>query len=86
MASTVALYFTAPLFITLLSVAVLKERVGPHRWAAVIAGFAGVIIMLRPGSDIFEWAALLAVFSGPCRIIPTGLSAMSIRARSAGTG
>ena len=74
-ATTVALYFTAPLFITLLSVTMLKERVGPHRWAAVIAGFAGVIIMLRPGSDIFEWAALLAVFSG----LAYGLSMITAR-------
>src|SRR5205085_10002510 len=40
--------FAAPLFITALSAPVLGERVGPHRWAAVIIGFAGVIFMLRP--------------------------------------
>jgi drug/metabolite transporter (DMT)-like permease len=64
LATTVALYFAAPLFITLLSVLVLQEKVGLLRWLAVIAGFAGVIIMVRPGSDLFDWAAPLAVLSG----------------------
>ncbi len=64
MATTVALYFSAPLFITLLSVLVLGESVGPRRWGALVAGFAGVILMLRPGTGVFEWAALLPVLSG----------------------
>ncbi len=64
MATTVALYFSAPLFITLLSVLILKEHVGPRRWLALLAGFVGVIIMVRPGGAVFEWAALLPVLSG----------------------
>lgn len=64
MATTVALYFSAPLFITVLSVFFLAERVGPRRWIALLAGFAGVLIMVRPGSDLFDWAALLPVLSG----------------------
>ena len=64
LATTVALYFAAPLFITLLSVVILHEKVGPLRWLAVGAGFVGVIIMVRPGSDLFDWAAPLAVLSG----------------------
>lgn len=63
-ATTVALYFSAPLFITLLSVLVLGERVGPRRWAAVVAGFGGVVVMLRPGTSLFDWAAVLPVLSG----------------------
>lgn len=63
-ATSVALYFTAPLFITMLSVLVLGETVGPRRWAAVMAGFAGVLIMVRPGSEFFEWASLFPLFSG----------------------
>ena len=59
MASCVALFFTAPLFIVALSVPVLGERVGYRRWTAVIVGFLGVILMMRPGSDLFDWAALL---------------------------
>lgn len=64
MATTVALYFSAPLFITILSVFFLSERVGPRRWIALMAGFAGVLIMVRPGGDLFDWAALLPVLSG----------------------
>lgn len=64
MATTVALYFAAPLFITVLSILFLAESVGPRRWIAVIAGFAGVVIMVRPGSALFDWAALLPVYAG----------------------
>lgn len=64
MATTVALYFSAPLFITLLSVLILSERVGPRRWVALVAGFAGVVIMVRPGTVSFDWATLLPVISG----------------------
>jgi drug/metabolite transporter (DMT)-like permease len=64
MATTVALYFTAPLFITLLSVFLLHERVTANRWLAILAGFGGVIIMVRPGGTLFDWAALLPVFCG----------------------
>ena len=40
--------FAAPLFMTALSAPILKEKVGPHRWAAVLVGFLGVLIMIRP--------------------------------------
>jgi len=63
-AKSVALYFTAPLFITMLSVVMLGETVGPRRWAAVAIGFAGVLIMVRPGSQFFEWASLLPLYAG----------------------
>ena len=63
-ATTVALYFTAPLFITLLAVLWLGERVALHRWMALGLGFVGVIIMVRPGGALFDWAALLPVFCG----------------------
>ncbi|NBE08706.1 DMT family transporter [Paragemmobacter ruber] len=64
MATTVALYFSAPLFITILSVVFLSETVGPRRWIALMAGFAGLLIMVRPGGALFDWAALLPVLSG----------------------
>lgn len=48
LADATALFFAAPLFITLLSIPVLGERVGPMRWGAVIVGFGGVILMQRP--------------------------------------
>lgn len=64
LATTVALYFTAPLFITALSILFLGEKVTTGRWIALLAGFAGTLIMVRPGSDLFDWAALLPVTSG----------------------
>lgn len=45
-----ALGFTAPLWMTALSALILKEKVGAHRWGAVAAGFAGVLIMVQPGA------------------------------------
>ena len=48
MAEATALFFVAPLFITLLSIPILGETVGPRRWAAVLVGFAGVLVMLWP--------------------------------------
>jgi drug/metabolite transporter (DMT)-like permease len=62
--TTVALYFSNPLFITIFSVILLGERVRPLAWIAVVAGFVGVLIMLRPGSTLFDWAAILPVVSG----------------------
>jgi len=64
MATTVSLYFTAPLIITVLSVVMLREKVSTRRWLAVGAGFAGVVIMVRPGGTLFDWAALLPIFCG----------------------
>ena len=61
MASCVALFFTAPLFIAGLSVVFLKERVDMSRWLAVIVGFLGVFIVMQPGSDVFDWASFLPV-------------------------
>lgn len=53
-----AVAFTAPLFVTTLSAPVLGERVDGARWAAVVIGFAGVVIMVRPGGGV-EGEALL---------------------------
>ncbi|GIS65936.1 MAG: hypothetical protein CM1200mP4_2840 [Rhodospirillaceae bacterium] len=49
----------APLMVTALAVPMLGERVGRRRWSAVLLGFGGVLIILRPGSDIFQPAAIL---------------------------
>ena len=50
LADATTLSFTAPIFATLLSFLILKEAVGPRRWAAVAVGFIGVLIVMRPGS------------------------------------
>jgi len=62
-ADSVAIYFTMPFFVAALAYPVLGERVRPHRWLAIIAGFVGVMIMLHPGSGVFEPAALFALYS-----------------------
>ncbi len=63
LAETVSLFFSAPLFITILSVAFLNERVELGGWMAVLVGFLGVVILLKPGSKMIDPAALLAVLS-----------------------
>ena len=45
LANAVAITFSAPLFLTLLSIPMLGERVGRHRWAAVLVGFLGVALL-----------------------------------------
>ncbi len=59
LADAFAIAFTAPLFITALSVPLLGEQVGPRRWAAVIIGFIGVLVVMRPGTSSFRLEALL---------------------------
>jgi drug/metabolite transporter (DMT)-like permease len=59
----IAITFAAPIFITALSVPILKESVGLHRWIAIGVGFCGVLIMLRPGMGVFQWAALVVLGS-----------------------
>ena len=51
LADATTLGFTAPMFATLLSFLFLKEAVGRHRWLAVVVGFVGVMIVMRPGGD-----------------------------------
>ena len=59
LADTVAIFFVSPLVITLFSVIFLGEKVGPRRWIAIAVGLVGVVVMMRPGSTAFQWAAFL---------------------------
>lgn len=54
-----ALDFTAPIFITILAATVLGERVRARRWTAVVVGFLGTLVVLRPGFQSLNLAALL---------------------------
>lgn len=56
-----AIFFIAPLLITALSVPILGERVGPRRWAAIVVGFIGVLVVLRPTGEGVGSLAGLAV-------------------------
>ena len=63
LAETVSLFFTAPLFITLLSIPALGEKIGWSVWIALSAGFFGVLLIARPGSNLLDPAALLPLLS-----------------------
>lgn len=65
-ADAYAILFSSPLIITALSGPLLGERVDARRWAAVLVGFTGVLIMLRPTDDIVNPGALGALVSALC--------------------
>src|SRR5215471_12284104 len=61
LADTVTFYLAGPIYVTALSVILLGERVGWRRWCAVIVGFAGVLLALRPSAASFTLPALIAL-------------------------
>lgn len=63
LADALAISYASPLIVTALSVPLLGERVGPRRWAAVVLGFVGVLIIVRPGGEGIALPALLALAS-----------------------
>jgi len=80
LAEALAVIFISPLMLTALSVPLLKEPVGWRRWSAVLVGFAGMLLIVRPGGGNFGWfvlvpiaaAALGAGRDGITRLIGTG--------------
>ena len=69
LADAVAIGYAAPVFVTALSVPLLGERVGRHRWAAVLVGFLGVLLVARPGSGLIDPMAGFAVLGTFCYAI-----------------
>jgi len=61
LSDAIALGLSGPIFITIMSIPLLGEKVGGRRWAAIFVGFLGVLIMTRPGSGVFDAAALVAL-------------------------
>lgn len=61
LAEVAALTFSAPIFATLLAIFIFKEAVGLNRWVAIAIGFAGTVVVLRPGFEAINHGALLAV-------------------------
>jgi drug/metabolite transporter (DMT)-like permease len=59
LAEATTITFAAPVFATILSALILSEPVGRYRWAAVLLGFAGVLVVMRPGSTILPVAGIL---------------------------
>ena len=63
LATASAIGFTSPLLVTAMSVPLLGEQVGPRRWSAVLVGFAGALLIIRPGSGLANPAVLLLLVS-----------------------
>lgn len=61
LATATVLSFLNVMFTTLLAIPILRERVGLARWAGTVAGFAGVAIMLRPGTEVSALGAAISV-------------------------
>lgn len=64
LADALAVLFVAPLIVTALSPVVLAEPVGIRRWSAVLVGFLGALVVLRPGVGVLQPGALLALGAG----------------------
>ena len=64
LAEATTIGFAVPIFATLLSVVILAEMVGVHRWGAIIAGFIGILIVVQPGDGHIPLAGALVALSG----------------------
>ena len=60
---TGSIMFSTPIIVCALSWPLLGERVGPWRWFAIILGFMGVLVVIRPFDAAFNWVALLSVYN-----------------------
>jgi drug/metabolite transporter (DMT)-like permease len=74
LATATVLFFTAPIFATILGGIIHKERVGPRRIFAIVAGFCGALVILRPGYEAFHPAMLTALGSSALFAIALTLS------------
>src|SRR5206468_8146860 len=61
LADAITFYLAGPIYVTAFSALLLKEKVGWRRWTAVLVGFAGVVIALRPSTATFTLPALIAL-------------------------
>ena len=64
LAEALTLSFVSPIIVTILSIFYLEEKVGLHRWIAVIVGFCGVLVIIRPGFIDFNLASFSALAAG----------------------
>lgn len=72
LAETYSIFFSTPIMVTLLSIPILGEKVGLHRWTAVLCGLVGVLIMVRPGFETLHpghAAALMAAVIGAFTVL-----------------
>ncbi|WP_226781993.1 DMT family transporter [Oceaniglobus trochenteri] len=61
LAQTYAILFASPMLITILAIPILHEKVGAHRWAAIVVGLIGVMVVLRPGAAALSLGHLAAL-------------------------
>ena len=87
LAESITLGFTTPLFAVIIAAMVLGERIGPWRWAAVLAGFAGILVITQPGAQLIHplgtslalfAAVLVAIINFQIRELGRTESAVSI--------
>jgi drug/metabolite transporter (DMT)-like permease len=71
---TATIMFAMPIFITVLSVPLLGEVVGIRRWAAVLTGFVGILIVMQPWGGDFQWAMLASLGAVLCASVYTILT------------
>ena len=62
-ATAITLTFSSPIFIVVLSMLLLKERIGFFRWSAIFIGFFGVVLIVQPGSDIFSFYSIFPILT-----------------------
>jgi drug/metabolite transporter (DMT)-like permease len=63
---TATIMFAMPIFVTILSIPLLGEHVGPRRWIAILIGFCGIVIVMQPWTGEFHWAMLASVGAAIC--------------------
>ncbi|MFO1143328.1 MAG: DMT family transporter [Amaricoccus sp.] len=63
---TTAIMFTGPLWVCMLSIPLLGETVGPRRWTAILVGFAGILVAMRPWSGTLHWAVAFSFGAALC--------------------
>jgi drug/metabolite transporter (DMT)-like permease len=66
LSETVSILFSTPFLVAIIAGPMLGEWIGPRRWAAVLVGFAGVLVVTQPGTAGFQWAALFSVAASIC--------------------
>ena len=81
LADALAIEFSSPMIVVALSAPLLGERVGGKRWAVVLAGFAGTLLIVRPGMGVVHWAATLMLFAAFCVALMQLMSAVLAKSR-----
>jgi drug/metabolite transporter (DMT)-like permease len=81
LADVITYYLACPIFVTALSAIVLREKVGWRRWSAILVGFCGVLIALRPSAQTVSWPAMIAL-AGSMTFAVLMLITRSLRATS----